>query len=199
MPIRDIRLEDLRRQIGVGLQESFFFSGTIAENIRYSTPDATIEQVMAASRTANAHDFICGKPDGYDTQIGENGKGLSGGEKQRVSIARAILHNPRILILDEATSSVDSHTEKLIQEAIGNLVKGRTTFAIAHRLSTLRRADRLVVLDDGKIVETGTHTELMNMKGHFFRMVETQRGSNAVMAVGGGKNDSARRSNGHPS
>lgn len=199
VPIRDIRLEDLRRQIGVVLQESFFFSGTIAENIRYSTPDATIEQVMAASRTANAHDFICGKPDGYDTQIGENGKGLSGGEKQRVSIARAILHNPRILILDEATSSVDSHTEKLIQEAIGNLVKGRTTFAIAHRLSTLRRADRLVVLDDGKIVETGTHTELMNMKGHFFRMVETQRGSNAVMAVGGGKNDSARRSNGHPS
>lgn len=199
VPIRDIRLEDLRSQIGVVLQDSFFFSGTIVENLRYSSPDATIEQVFAASRMANAHDFICGKPDGYDTHIGENGKGLSGGEKQRLAIARAILHNPRILILDEATSSVDTHTEKLIQEAIGNLVKGRTTFAIAHRLSTLRRADRLVVLDEGRIVETGTHTDLMDMKGHFYRMVETQRGSTAVMAVGGGKNDPNNRSNGHHS
>ena len=197
VPIRDIGLEDLRRQIGVVLQDSYFFSGSIAENIRYSSPDASLEQIMRAARTANAHDFICAKPDGYDTQIGENGKELSGGEKQRIAIARAIIHDPRILVLDEATSSVDTHTEKLIQEAIANLVKGRTTFAIAHRLSTLRRADRLVVLDAGKIVETGTHEELLDMKGHFYRMVETQRASTAVMAVGGGKADPNRGANGH--
>ncbi len=197
VPIRDILLKDLRRQIGVVLQDSYFFSGTIAENIRYSSPDASLEQIMRAARTANAHDFICAKPDGYDTQIGENGKELSGGEKQRIAIARAIIHDPRILVLDEATSSVDTHTEKLIQEAIANLVKGRTTFAIAHRLSTLRRADRLVVLDEGRIVETGTHNELMEMKGHFYRMVETQRESTAIMAVGGGKDDPNRSLNGH--
>ncbi len=197
VPIRDIGLEDLRRQIGVVLQDSYFFSGSIAENIRYSSPDASLEQIMRAARTANAHDFICAKPDGYDTQIGENGKELSGGEKQRIAIARAIIHDPRILVLDEATSSVDTHTEKLIQEAIANLVKGRTTFAIAHRLSTLRRADRLVVLDAGKIVETGTHEELLDMKGHFYRMVETQRASTAVMAVGGGRADPNRGANGH--
>ncbi len=199
VPIRDIGLEDLRRQIGVVLQDSYFFSGSIAENIRYSSPDATFEQIMRAARTANAHDFICAKPDGYDTQIGENGKELSGGEKQRIAIARAIIHDPRILVLDEATSSVDTHTEKLIQEAIANLVKGRTTFAIAHRLSTLRRADRLVVLDAGRIVETGTHAELLDMKGHFYRMVETQRASTAVMAVGGGMADPNRGANGHSS
>jgi len=197
VPIADLRLDDLRRQIGVVLQDSFFFSGTIADAIRYSSPQASIEQVMNAARTANAHDFICAKPDGYDTQIGENGKELSGGEKQRLAIARAIIHNPRILILDEATSSVDTHTEKLIQEAIANLVKGRTTFAIAHRLSTLRRADRLVVLDEGRIVETGTHQELMEMKGFFYRMVETQRASTAVMAIGGGRDDPNRSMNGH--
>ena len=199
VPIRDIGLEDLRRQIGVVLQDSYFFSGSIAENIRYSSPDASFDQIMRAARTANAHDFICAKPDGYDTQIGENGKELSGGEKQRIAIARAIIHDPRILVLDEATSSVDTHTEKLIQEAIANLVKGRTTFAIAHRLSTLRRADRLVVLDAGKIVETGTHEELLDMKGHFYRMVETQRASTAVLAVGGGKSDPNRDANGHTS
>ncbi|MBT5873965.1 MAG: ATP-binding cassette domain-containing protein, partial [Candidatus Latescibacteria bacterium] len=127
--------------------------------------------------------------DGYDTQVGENGRELSGGERQRISIARAIIDNPRILILDEATSSVDTHTEKLIQEAIGRLVKGRTTFAIAHRLSTLRRANRLVVLDAGGIAEVGSHKELMEKKGHFYRMVETQRSTTAVMGVGGGKDD----------
>ena len=199
VPIRDISLKDLRRQIGVVLQDSYFFSGSVAENIRYSSPDASFEQIMRAARTANAHDFICAKPDGYDTQIGENGKELSGGEKQRIAIARAVIHDPRILILDEATSSVDTHTEKLIQEAIANLVKGRTTFAIAHRLSTLRRADRLVVLDAGRIVESGTHEELLGMKGHFYRMVETQRASTAVMAVGGGRNDPHRGANGNTS
>jgi len=197
VPIRDIKLEDLRRQIGVVLQDSYFFSGSVAENIRYSSADASFEQVMRAARTANAHDFICAKPDGYDTQIGENGKELSGGEKQRLAIARAVIHDPSILILDEATSSVDTHTEKLIQEAIANLVKGRTTFAIAHRLSTLRRADRLVVMDAGRIAETGTHEELLDMKGHFYRMVETQKASTAVMAVGGGRNDPNQGANGH--
>lgn len=187
--INDIRLEDLRSQIGMVLQESFFFSGTIAENIRYGRPDAPLEEIMEAARAANAHDFICAKPDGYDTQVGENGRELSGGERQRIAIARAIIHNPRILILDEATSSVDTHTEKLIQEAIANLIKGRTTFAIAHRLSTLRRADRLVVLDDGKVAEVGSHTELMDKKGHFYRMVETQRATTAIMGIGGGKDD----------
>jgi len=187
--ISRIQLKDLRRQIGMVLQESVFFSGTVAENIAYGHRDATLEEIMGAARAANAHDFICAKPDGYDTQVGENGRELSGGERQRIAIARAIIHNPRILILDEATSSVDAHTEKLIQEAIARLVKGRTTFAIAHRLSTLRRADRLVVLDEGRIVEVGTHQELMDKKGHLFRMVETQRSTTAVMGVGGGKDD----------
>ncbi|MEE2708948.1 MAG: ABC transporter ATP-binding protein [Gemmatimonadota bacterium] len=187
--INRIQLKDLRSQIGMVLQESLFFSGTVAENIAYGHPDATVEAVMAAARAANAHNFICAKLDGYDTQVGENGRELSGGERQRIAIARAIIHNPRILILDEATSSVDAHTEKLIQEAIARLVEGRTTFAIAHRLSTLRRADRLVVLDEGGIAEVGTHQELMDKKGHFFRMVETQRSTTAVMGVGGGKDD----------
>lgn len=187
--IKDISLENLRSQIGMVLQESFFFSGTIGENIRYGRPMAPLKEIMAAARAANAHDFICAKPDGYDTQVGENGRELSGGERQRIAIARAIIHNPRILILDEATSSVDTHTEKLIQEAIANLIKGRTTFAIAHRLSTLRRADRLVVLDEGKIAEVGSHAELMKKKGHFYRMVETQRATTAILGVGGGKDD----------
>ena len=187
--IRNIHLKDLRRQIGMVLQESFFFSGTIADNIRYSSPDATVQDIIEAARAANAHSFICAKPDGYDTQVGENGKELSGGERQRIAIARAILHNPRILILDEATSSVDTYTEKLIQDAITKLIQGRTTFAIAHRLSTLRRADRLVVLDEGGIVEVGTHEELMAKKGHFYRMAETQRATTSIMGVGGGKDD----------
>src|SRR5262249_54853445 len=143
--------------------------------IRYGKPDATFEDVMAAARAACAHDFIVAKPDGYDTQVGEKGGKLSGGEKQRVSIARAILHDPRILILDEATSSVDVETEKKIQQAIGNLTAGRTTFAIAHRLSTLRNADRLVVLDKGQIAEVGTHAELLEKKGIFYSLVETQQ------------------------
>jgi ATP-binding cassette, subfamily B, bacterial len=187
--INRIALKDLRSQVGMVLQESLFFSGSVAENIAYGHPDATLEEIMSAARAANAHNFICGKPDGYDTQVGENGRELSGGERQRISIARAIIDNPRILILDEATSSVDTHTEKLIQEAIGRLVKGRTTFAIAHRLSTLRRANRLVVLDAGGIAEVGSHKELMEKKGHFYRMVETQRSTTAVMGVGGGKDD----------
>jgi ATP-binding cassette subfamily B protein len=147
--------------VGIVLQEPYLFHGTIAENIRYGNPDATDEQVIVAAKAANAHDFVVGFPDGYDTMVGERGQSLSGGERQRISIARAILHNPRILILDEATSSVDSETEKQIQQALDRLVEGRTTFAIAHRLSTLQAADRLIVLDKGKVVEQGLHAELM--------------------------------------
>ena len=164
----------MRRQIGIVLQEPFLFNGTVADNIAYGKPGASLEEIMAAAKAANAHNFILAKSDGYDTMVGERGAKLSGGERQRVSIARAILHDPRILILDEATSAVDVETEKQIQEAIGRLIKGRTTFAIAHRLSTLRNADRLIVLDGGKIAEMGTHAELMEKKGEFFKLVETQ-------------------------
>lgn len=180
--ISALDLQTLRRHVGIVLQEPFLFNGTIFENIAYGKPDATFAEVMAAARAACAHDFIVAKPDGYDTPVGEKGAKLSGGERQRVSIARAILHNPRILILDEATSSVDVETEKNIQKALGNLVQGRTTFAIAHRLSTLRNADRLVVLDKGQIVEQGTHAELMDKKGEFYKLVETQSQTSAALA-----------------
>ena len=180
--VKDIALEDLRKHIGIVLQEPFLFNGTIAENVAYGKPGASIEDVISAARAACAHEFIVQKPDGYDTQVGEKGSRLSGGERQRVSIARAILNNPRILILDEATSSVDVETEKRIQQAIGNLTAGRTTFAIAHRLSTLRNADRLVVLEKGQIVEQGTHTELMDKKGVFFKLVETQKQTSKALA-----------------
>jgi ATP-binding cassette subfamily B protein len=173
--MKNIKLNDLRRQMGIVLQEPFLFPGTIAENICYAKPDASPEEIMRAAKAANAHDFIMRFPDGYDTEVGERGVKLSGGERQRLSIARAILHDPRILILDEATASVDTETEKQIQEAIGRLIKGRTTFAIAHRLSTLRNADRLVVMDRGKVAEMGTHEELMAKEdGVFRRLVDMQ-------------------------
>lgn len=180
--VKHVSLEDLRRHIGIVLQEPFLFNGTIAENIGYGKPGATIEEVIAAGRGACAHEFIVQKPDGYDSQVGEKGSKLSGGERQRISIARAILNNPRILILDEATSSVDVETEKRIQQAISNLTAGRTTFAIAHRLSTLRNADRLVVLEKGQIVEQGTHTELMEKKGVFYKLVETQKQTSKALS-----------------
>ncbi|MFA6107429.1 MAG: ABC transporter ATP-binding protein [Candidatus Latescibacterota bacterium] len=182
--IRRIRLEDLRCQIGMVAQESFLFNDTIAENIRYGRPGATFDEILRASRAANAHEFIVQKPDGYDMVVGENGNRLSGGEKQRLAIARAILHDPRILILDEATSSLDTQTERKIQEAIGRLVAGRTTFAIAHRLSTLRHADRLVVIDEGRVAEVGTHEELMAREGVFYKLVRTQQETTAVMVTG---------------
>jgi ATP-binding cassette subfamily B protein len=173
--MRKVRVADLRSGLGIVLQEPFLFPGTISDNITYAKPDATPEEIMRAAKAANAHDFIMRFPDGYDTQVGERGVKLSGGERQRLSIARAILHDPRILILDEATASVDTETEKQIQEAIARLIKGRTTFAIAHRLSTLRNADRLVVMDKGKIAEMGTHEELMAKEnGTFRRLVEMQ-------------------------
>jgi len=173
--IKKIRYDDLRRQIGVVLQEPFLFSGTIAENIAYSKPGAELLDIVRAAKAANAHDFmIVTKPDGYDTYVGERGGRLSLGERQRVSIARAILHDPRILILDEATSSVDTETEKEIQDALYRLIKGRTTIAIAHRLSTLRNSDRIVVLEEGKLAEQGSHDELMAMQGVYYKLVQIQ-------------------------
>ncbi len=173
--IRDISQRTLRQSIGVVFQETFLFAGTIYENIAYAKPDATPEEVFAATKIANAHEFIIKLPDGYNTRIGENGFTLSGGERQRIAIARAVLRNPAILILDEATASLDTETEHLIQEALERLIQGRTTVAIAHRLSTLRHADRLVCLDKGRIAEIGSHDELMEKQGVYYRLVMAQR------------------------
>jgi len=183
--IRKIKLRDLRRNIGIVPQESFLFNGTIAENIAYSRPDSTRDEIIQAAIAANAHGFIMRFPDGYDTIVGERGSRVSGGEKQRIAIARAILHDPKILILDEATSLVDTQTEALIQEALAHLVKGRTTFAIAHRLSTLRNADKLLVIDDGKKAEFGTHDELLERKGVYYKLVEMQTKLSSIKAVDG--------------
>ena len=172
--IRSLPVADYRRHIGLVLQEPFLFFGTIAENIAYGKPDASRAEIVAAARAAHAHEFILRLPQGYDSLVGERGQGLSGGERQRISIARALLIDPRILILDEATSSVDTETEKEIQKALDNLVRGRTTLAIAHRLSTLRRADRLVVMDRGRIVEVGNHDDLMAREGHYYRLYQAQ-------------------------
>ncbi|BCM91412.1 putative ABC transporter ATP-binding protein [Abditibacteriota bacterium] len=180
---RDLDLQHWRRNIGIVLQEPFLFNGTVADNIAYGKPDASFEQIVAAARAAHAHEFILAKSDGYDTIVGERGAKLSGGERQRVSIARAILHDPKILILDEATASVDVETEKQIQAAMKYLTAGRTVFAIAHRLATLRNATRLVVLDKGEIVETGTHAELMEKNGEFAKLVKTQSEINEIIGV----------------
>jgi ATP-binding cassette subfamily B protein len=172
--VRSLPIADYRRNIGLVLQEPFLFFGTIAENIAYGKPDATREEIVAAARAAHAHEFILRLPHGYDSLVGERGQTLSGGERQRISIARALLIDPHILILDEATSSVDTTTEREIQKALDNLVRGRTTIAIAHRLSTLRRASRLVVLDKGQIVEVGNHDELIAREGAYFKLHQAQ-------------------------
>ncbi len=172
--LRDMSSDQLHSQIGVVLQETFMFSGTIAANIRYARPNATMEQVMAAARMANAHDFITRLPDGYDTYITERGGNVSGGERQRIAIARAILADPTLLILDEATSALDTESEELVQQAIERLTGGRTTFAIAHRLSTLRHASRIIVMDDHKIAEVGTHDQLMDKQGIYYGLITAQ-------------------------
>ena len=182
--VRELDLHSLRKQIGVVLQEPYLFHGTIAENIAYGQPEATLDNIIEASRAANAHEFICSFPDAYDSVVGERGLTLSGGERQRISIARAILNKPRLLILDEATSSVDTETEKKIQEAMQRLVAGRTTFAIAHRLSTLSSANRLFVMENGKLVEQGTHQQLLEKEeGVYAKLHKTQAELQALIAV----------------
>jgi ATP-binding cassette, subfamily B, bacterial len=181
--IRDIPFRDLRRNIGLVLQDPFLFSGTIAENIRYGKPEANLEEIISAAKTACAHEFILQKPDGYDSRIGEGGKGLSQGEKQRIALARCLIGKPRIVILDEATSSVDPISERSIQHATNLIRNNRTTFAIAHRLSTLRKAQRIVVLEEGRIVEEGSYEELVARGGTFSSLVRLQHQTAETISI----------------
>ncbi len=185
--IRNISQESLRSQMGVVLQETFLFSGTVYQNIAYAKKGATRDEVIKVSKLAGCHSFIMRLPDGYNTKVGERGNTLSGGEKQRIAIARALLHNPKILILDEATASLDTETEKQIQDALSELSKERTTIAIAHRLSTLRNANRLVVLDKGRVAEIGSHDELMEKKGIYYGLVMAQREMTDMSSLGEGE------------
>ncbi|MES3518371.1 MAG: ATP-binding cassette domain-containing protein, partial [Natronomonas sp.] len=174
--LRDVRLESLRQQIGYVGQDTFLFYGTVRENITYGTFDAEERDVIAAAKAAEAHEFITNLPDGYDTMVGERGVKLSGGQRQRISIARAVLKDPEILVLDEATSDVDTETEMLIQRSLDRLTADRTTFAIAHRLSTIKDADTIVVLEDGRIAERGTHGELLERGGLYAHLWGVQAG-----------------------
>ena len=179
LDIRDVQIHSLRQQIGIVPQDTHLFSGTVAQNVAYGKGDASAAEIEAAARTANAHQFIQNLPNGYDTLVGERGIRLSGGERQRVAIARAILRDPRILILDEATSHLDAESEKLVQEAMNHLMNGRTTFIIAHRLSTVQRAHRVLVLDHGELVEIGTHKQLLARNGLFRKLYDIQFASPA--------------------
>ena len=173
--LTDYDQRSFRNKIGVVYQDTYLFSGTIYDNIKYSSENASMEEIINSAKIANAHDFIMRLPDGYNTVIGENGYRLSGGERQRLAIARAVLKDPQILILDEATSALDPETEELIQQALGRLVKGRTTVAIAHRLSTLRHADKLIVIENGEIAEMGTHVDLLRERGIYYDLVMAQK------------------------
>jgi len=172
--VRNFKLSNLRRQIGIVMQDVFIFSGTIRDNIAFGKPDASLDEVAAAAKLARIHDFVETLPDGYHTIVGERGITLSGGQKQRLTIARALLTDPRVLILDDSLSFVDAKTEQAIQEAIEEAMKGRTCFMIAQRLSTIKNADRIMVLDSGEIAELGTHSELIAKDGIYRRIYETQ-------------------------
>jgi subfamily B ATP-binding cassette protein MsbA len=188
----DLAIVDLntyRSQLGVVLQESFLFDGTIRENIMFSRPDATDEQFLFACRTANVDEFAERFPEGYDTIVGERGVKLSGGQRQRLSIARALLAAPRILILDEATSSLDSESEGMIQSGLAELMHGRTTFVIAHRLSTIRRADQILVVEQGLIVERGNHAQLFAQRGRYHDLYTRQHGLEANLFLAPGEGD----------
>ncbi|MDA0989167.1 MAG: ATP-binding cassette domain-containing protein [Verrucomicrobia bacterium] len=166
--VRNLEPGDLHRQVSLVLQEPFLFRGSIADNIAYGAPEADAMTIVNAARAASAHDFICRRASAYDTRLGERGAGLSGGERQRISIARALLCEPRVLILDEATSSVDTESEQEIQAALAELCKGRTTIAIAHRLSTLKQADHIIVIESGRVAESGTHDALLQIPGGIY-------------------------------
>jgi subfamily B ATP-binding cassette protein MsbA len=185
--LRDVTIASLREQIGKVTQETVLFNDTVRNNIAYGQPDVPMSKVEEAARMALAHDFIVNMPDGYNTKIGEKGTRLSGGERQRLAIARAILKNAPILILDEATSALDMESERYVQAALANLMQGRTVFVIAHRLSTVRRATRIAVIESGHITEIGTHEELMQHSGTYRRLYNMQFGAEDLVPVGNGE------------